>query len=82
MATQNRTVVRSFNRTLVHAIGTAIGDEARALTQPYCGGTFWAPNVNTVHDPRGGRGQETPVRPIVAALLALRGGVDELPAIC
>ena len=60
----------SFNRTLVHAIGTAIGDEARALTQPYCGGTFWAPNVNTVHDPRWGRGQETPVRPIVAALLA------------
>jgi len=42
----------SFNRSLFHAVGTAIGDEARAMTSAFVGGTFWAPNVNTVHDPR------------------------------
>jgi hypothetical protein len=45
----------SFNRTLIHAVGAAIGDEARAVTRPFDGGTkFWAPNVNTVHDPLWG----------------------------
>ena len=42
----------SFNRSLLQLVGTVIGDEARAQSSPFVGGTFWAPNVNLVHDPR------------------------------
>jgi beta-glucosidase len=54
---------------LIHRIGSAIGDEARAkyhetlrrkgYTDLYQGLTFWSPNVNLFRDPRWGRGQET-----------------------
>ena len=50
----------SLNRSLIKAIATAIGDEARALGSRFVGGTFWAPNVNIFRDPRWGRGEETP----------------------
>ncbi|OQR97266.1 beta-D-xylosidase [Achlya hypogyna] len=51
----------SFNRTLWHAIGSAIATEARAFHSVGHGGlTYWAPNINIYRDPRWGRGQETP----------------------
>ena len=58
-----------WNPELVEAVGSAIGDEARAKyhealrtkgeTALYQGLTFWSPNVNIFRDPRWGRGQET-----------------------
>ena len=55
----------SFNASLWHAVGHAIGLEARGLNNPidgelYHGLTLWAPNVNLFIDARWGRGQETP----------------------
>ena len=38
----------SLNRSLIKAVATAIGDEARALGSRFVGGTFWAPNVSTI----------------------------------
>lgn len=38
----------AFNRSLVHAVGAAIGTEGRALTDYFYMGTFWTPNVNIV----------------------------------
>lgn len=58
----------TWNRQLVHAVASAIADEARAKhhaalkagrTGQYQGLTFWTPNVNIFRDPRWGRGQET-----------------------
>eukprot|EP00750_Incisomonas_marina_P009641 INCI16063.1.p1 GENE.INCI16063.1~~INCI16063.1.p1 ORF type:complete len:718 (-),score=90.54 INCI16063.1:456-2609(-) len=55
------TTAGAFNRTLVRAIGTAIGVEARAFSNLGKSGlTFWTPNLNIFRDPRWGRGQETP----------------------
>ncbi len=58
----------SFDKELIHRVGTAVSDEARAkhhdarrrrsFTQ-YTGLTFWTPNINIFRDPRWGRGQET-----------------------
>ena len=55
----------SFNTSLFHSVGRAIGIEARGLNNPldgelYHGLTLWAPNVNLFRDARWGRGQETP----------------------
>ena len=54
----------SFNASLWHKIGRAIGMEARGRNngldgELYHGLTLWAPNVNIFRDPRWGRGQET-----------------------
>lgn len=58
----------AFDTELMHRIGTAISDEARAkynisaangFRGRYQGLTFWTPNVNLFRDPRWGRGQET-----------------------
>lgn len=58
----------SFNDTLLHQVGIAISDEARAKFNvaqklnnraQYFGLTFWTPNINLFRDPRWGRGQET-----------------------
>ncbi len=58
----------TFDTELMHRIGTAISDEARAKYNisaangyrgRYQGLTFWTPNVNLFRDPRWGRGQET-----------------------
>ena len=58
----------TFDPELMHRIGVAISDEARAkfnenrkrgYTGRYSGLTFWSPNVNLFRDPRWGRGQET-----------------------
>ena len=58
----------SFDPDLVHQIGVAISDEARARynfeqrsgKQTWNQGLdFWAPNINIFRDPRWGRGQET-----------------------
>eukprot|EP01035_Chromulina_nebulosa_P051462 gene51462-biopygen36338 len=58
----------TWNRPLVHAVASAIADEARAKHHAaaaadrrgqYQGLTFWTPNVNIFRDPRWGRGQET-----------------------
>ncbi|PKL92421.1 MAG: glycosyl hydrolase [Candidatus Goldiibacteriota bacterium HGW-Goldbacteria-1] len=57
-----------FDKKQMHAIASAISDEARAkyheaLTEDgsgqYFGLTFWSPNINIFRDPRWGRGQET-----------------------
>jgi beta-D-xylosidase 4 len=51
----------SLNKTLMFAIGTAVGTEARAVSNAgQASLTFWTPNVNIFRDPRWGRGQETP----------------------
>lgn len=51
----------SFNKTLMRAIGSAVGTEARvANNMGIASLTFWTPNVNIFRDPRWGRGQETP----------------------
>ncbi|MBN2391584.1 MAG: glycoside hydrolase family 3 C-terminal domain-containing protein [Anaerolineae bacterium] len=54
---------------LLHQVGVAISDEARAKhhaalgedgsAEQYYGLTFWTPNINIFRDPRWGRGQET-----------------------
>ncbi|HYW95890.1 MAG TPA: glycoside hydrolase family 3 C-terminal domain-containing protein [Bacteroidales bacterium] len=58
----------TFDDSLISAISSAIGDEARAKFRistgignrgQYAGLTFWTPNVNIFRDPRWGRGQET-----------------------
>ncbi|HOF86972.1 MAG TPA: glycoside hydrolase family 3 C-terminal domain-containing protein [Armatimonadota bacterium] len=58
----------TFDEELLHRVGTAIADEARAkhhdalrrgLHARYFGLTFWSPNINIVRDPRWGRGHET-----------------------
>ena len=58
----------SFDDELIHRVGEAISDEARAkfnISQKmgnysqYAGLTFWTPNINIFRDPRWGRGQET-----------------------
>ena len=59
----------TWDRDLIHKVGTAISDEGRAkyhealrrngYTAQYQGLTFWSPNVNIFRDPRWGRGQET-----------------------
>ncbi|MEL6132184.1 MAG: glycoside hydrolase family 3 N-terminal domain-containing protein, partial [Bacteroidota bacterium] len=58
----------TFDPDLMHRIGEAIADEARAkynankargYMDRYAGLTFWSPNVNLFRDPRWGRGQET-----------------------
>lgn len=59
----------TWDKELIHQIGTAISDEGRAkyhaalkrkgYTDQYQGLTFWSPNVNIFRDPRWGRGQET-----------------------
>ncbi|MDH3246591.1 MAG: glycosyl hydrolase, partial [Saprospiraceae bacterium] len=58
----------TFDPDLLHKIGMAIADEARAkfnanqkigYRERYAGLTFWSPNVNLFRDPRWGRGQET-----------------------
>ena len=58
----------TFDTDLMHRIGEAISDEARAkfnenrkvgYMSRYAGLTFWSPNVNLFRDPRWGRGQET-----------------------
>ncbi|MEM8524357.1 MAG: glycoside hydrolase family 3 N-terminal domain-containing protein [Bacteroidota bacterium] len=58
----------TFDTDLMHRIGTAVSDEARAKYNVsikhgargrYQGLTFWTPNVNLFRDPRWGRGQET-----------------------
>jgi len=51
----------TFNKTLWNMIGQTISTEARAMNNVGNAGlTFWAPNINTIPDPRWGRGQETP----------------------
>ena len=61
-------IAATFNRSLMHKIGTIISDEGRAKYHDalrhknhgyYYGLTFWSPNVNIFRDPRWGRGQET-----------------------
>ena len=55
------TTACSFNKTLMHAVGSAIGTEARVFSNKGVTGlTFWSPNINIFRDPRWGRGQETP----------------------
>ena len=55
------TTASAFNTTLMRAVGSAIGTEARAFANlGHTGLTFWTPNVNIFRDPRWGRGQETP----------------------
>ena len=59
----------TWDKELIHQVGSAIGDEGRAkyhaalrrngYTDQYQGLTFWSPNVNIFRDPRWGRGQET-----------------------
>lgn len=58
----------SFNTELMHTVGVAVSDEARAKyneykkfgdTQMYQGLTYWSPNINIFRDPRWGRGHET-----------------------
>ncbi|GMH77927.1 hypothetical protein TL16_g07586 [Triparma laevis f. inornata] len=60
----------TFNRSLWHSIGEAIGVEARALNNlgaesadlglKVSGLMLWTPNLNPYRDPRWGRGHETP----------------------
>eukprot|EP00466_Bigelowiella_natans_P007213 jgi/Bigna1/89005/estExt_fgenesh1_pg.C_420054 len=58
---QVQTTSMSFNHSLFHKIGIAIGTEARAFgNEGHSGFTFWTPNINVFRDPRWGRGQETP----------------------
>ena len=46
----------SFNRSLWHATGNQIGREARAfMNAGNAYGTYWAPVINIVRDPRWGR---------------------------
>jgi len=58
----------TFDQDLMHRVGDAISDEARAkhhnfvannVRSIYTGLTFWTPNINIFRDPRWGRGQET-----------------------
>lgn len=58
----------TWDRNLMHSVGNATSDEARAKYNDaikkgergiYQGLTFWSPNINIFRDPRWGRGQET-----------------------
>lgn len=58
----------TFDDSLLHQVGNAISDEARAMfnaavkedyRKRFGGLTFWTPNINIFRDPRWGRGQET-----------------------
>lgn len=58
----------TWNPVLIHDMGVAVSDEARAKHHAfakegkrgiYQGLTFWTPNINIFRDPRWGRGQET-----------------------
>lgn len=58
----------TWNSDLIHRMGVAVSDEARAKHHRfvkegkrgiYQGLTFWTPNINIFRDPRWGRGQET-----------------------
>lgn len=58
----------TFDDSLMHAVASAISDEARAKYTAfvragqrdiYEGLTFFSPNINIFRDPRWGRGQET-----------------------
>jgi beta-glucosidase len=58
----------TWNKELIHKVGSAISDEARAKyndavkkgsREIYQGLTFWSPNINIFRDPRWGRGMET-----------------------
>ncbi|TRX50028.1 glucan 1,4-alpha-glucosidase [Fulvivirga sp. M361] len=58
----------TWNVDLIHKMGVAVSDEARAKHHRfvkenkrgiYQGLTFWTPNINIFRDPRWGRGQET-----------------------
>lgn len=58
----------TWNVDLIHKMGIAVSDEARAKHHRfikenkrgiYQGLTFWTPNINIFRDPRWGRGQET-----------------------
>ena len=59
----------TWDKELIHQVGSAISDEGRAkyhealrrkgYTDQYQGLNFWSPNVNIFRDPRWGRGQET-----------------------
>ena len=49
------TTAMSFNRSMWHAVGHAIGHEARALMNAgRAQSTFWAPVVNLAREPRWG----------------------------
>jgi beta-glucosidase len=79
----------TWDPELIHRIGTAISNEARAKhheclrtgkLEPHTGLTYWSPNVNIFRDPRWGRGQETygedpylASRTAVALIKALQG---------
>lgn len=55
------TTSTSFNKTLFRAVGSAVGTEARVMSNAGIASlTFWTPNVNIFRDPRWGRGQECP----------------------
>ncbi len=58
----------TWDKNLMHSVGNAISDEARAKyynsiekgeRETYQGLTFWSPNINIFRDPRWGRGMET-----------------------
>ncbi|HVT83297.1 MAG TPA: glycoside hydrolase family 3 C-terminal domain-containing protein, partial [Phycisphaerae bacterium] len=53
----------SWDPPLIHQVGDAIGDEARAKLNPsgtrYQGIIMWAPTINMARDPRWGRVEET-----------------------
>ncbi|TDX01593.1 glycoside hydrolase family 3 C-terminal domain-containing protein [Dinghuibacter silviterrae] len=58
----------TFDDSLLHKVGSAISDEARAMynaavgkgyRERFGGLSFWTPNINIFRDPRWGRGQET-----------------------
>ena len=65
-------VAATFDASLFRAMGGAVGLEARVMINAgNAGGTFWAPNINIVKDPRWGRLQETPGEcPVLAAAYA------------
>lgn len=51
----------SFNKSMWHAVGHAIGHEARALMNAgLAQSSFWAPVVNLAREPRWGRNIEVP----------------------
>jgi beta-glucosidase len=58
----------TWDTALIHKLGNAVSDEARAkhhyykksgAVQIFQGLTFWSPNINIFRDPRWGRGMET-----------------------
>jgi beta-glucosidase len=58
----------SWDTELLHRVGVAVSDEARAKyheairrddVDMYKGLTYWTPNINIFRDPRWGRGHET-----------------------